>query len=321
MILLHFVGVNLANVVWLRISSLRAPPSVRCGGDPGSTLLIVTLSRLPDAVVLVGQDTRLQLLALSGISVLLWAIIEAVSDLRSHFLLWNQRRLYWLVAFTIELLGLSQLRGSVIKLWWPCLLLLAHLSGERLLLLPGFRANSVTEETALASVLLCEALSSGYVFDGSSKHCTLPSSFFSNNWGPRLVLRGVISAQNVGSSPSIGSSLLDVLGGRHGAWLHGGRVGLIAKDVRVLVGLSCSARLHWISLELSLPSFIVLECCLLWRVERVECDAALKGSGLPKSVAHIGWLDFVSQDITSRSLIKFSSCVGHISSIFLLIFK
>ena len=159
LVLSSLVSINLANIDWLRIPRLRAPPNIGSTGDSSATLLVISFSRLPDALVLMGEHARLELLTLSHLSTLLGAIIEAICNSWVQLLLWNQRRFLWLIVIAIELPSLSLLCGNLIKLWRSRLLLLAHLGSEGLLLLPGLGADFVTVEAAFASALLSEASS------------------------------------------------------------------------------------------------------------------------------------------------------------------
>lgn len=76
------------------------------------------------------QNTRLKVLSLSLVSGIFWLVIEHIGHTLSNLLLWYEWRLANPVSFSIELLGLSLVSGSLVELRWSGFLLLAHHSSE-----------------------------------------------------------------------------------------------------------------------------------------------------------------------------------------------
>jgi hypothetical protein len=112
--------------------------------------------------------------------------------------------------------------------------------------------------------------------------------------------------------------LLDGFFWGESSWLDCGGVCFVAKDIGILVGLSCSWRLNGITSELPISSFVTLMSSLLGSLESIESDVTLEGPSVSQSLTHIRRLVLMREDIVSYSCVELISSVSHFKSIYFL---
>ena len=309
-ILFHFIGINICVfcVDWFRVSSGSIPSCIGSTCNSCSSLRVGSLSWIFHIFILVGQNTWLKFLALSLISGFLWHLVTAYNS-RLCFIFWHKIRFSDRVTLTIELSSFSLFSCSIVKNWSSSLRFLAHHCCKWFFFLPFF--FFISPKTFLSGSFLGQTFSSWNSFGWTGENCALPLGIFPlDSWSRSSFLFLILSSHHIGFIRIVVPQLLR-LGWWVGSWLNGCLVRFIAKDIWVLVRLSCSPWLNFISSKLSISGFVVGESSFLWSLESIEGDVALEGTGYSQVFAVISGLVLIGKDVRSNTCIEFRSRVRH----------